>query len=394
MHSDHRLLNRLSRRAFLRSTTSLAALAQLRWAGKAAVLLRQSAFAYIACRQKVDGGDGMLRVFSLHSRRWTAIQRVPTRAPSCVVLSPDQQTLYVANHVDSYKGLPRGTVEAFRIDPSDGCLEPLSKQALSLSATYPRHMALSPDGRLLAVAADGGTIYNLLPVSDGGNLDRPFSIFKQLDRVPHTRFAAKANSRKLLFDTTGNHLFSPGFGNDRLSIFAVVQNPMSRRMQQRAVEIDDLGACALHPDGSMFYVWHKRESSLSCYRYNSAPGEIGEPIQRVSMPTCGNDAASLKALVIHPSGRMLYAAQTAHRRLQAWHISAQDGLLSQSTHIEFASAPGDEMTVASNADSLFVLDCLRGLISRITVDSVTGELGSVEDSVTIDGAQSMAFKTS
>jgi 6-phosphogluconolactonase len=393
MHSDHLVLNRLSRRSFLRSTTSLAALAQLRWVAKATVPPRQCAFAYIACRQKIGGEDGALQVFSVHNGRWAAIQRVPTRAPSCIVLSPDQQTLYVANHVDTYKGLPRGTVEAFRIDPSDGRLELLGKQALSLSATYPSHMALSPNRRLLAVTAGGGTIYNLLPVSENGNLDRPCSIFKQLDCVPHTRFPATANSRKLLFDTAGNHLLSSSFGNDRLSTFAVVQNPMNRRMQQRAVEIDDLGACALHPDGSMFYVWRKRESSLSCYRYNSAAGEIEESIQRVSMPTYGNDA-SHKALAIHPSGRMLYAAQTAHSRLQAWHISAQDGLLSQPAHIEFDSAPGSEMIVASNGDSLFVLDCLRGLISRIAVDSVTGELGSVDDAVTIDGAQSMAFKTS
>jgi 6-phosphogluconolactonase len=393
MHSDHQLLNRLSRRTFLRSTTSLAALAQFRWVAKATVLPKQSTVAYIACRQKIEGRDDALQVFSLHNGRWAAIQRVPTRAPSCVVLSRDQQTLYVANHVDTYKGLPRGTVEAFRIDPSDGHLEPLSKQALSLSATYPRHMALSPDGRLLAVAADGGTIYNLLPVSEGGNLDRPCSIFKQLDCAPHTRFPAKANFGRLLFDTTGDHLLSSGFGNNRLSIFALAQNPMGRRMQQRAVEIDDLGACALHPDGSMLYVWRKRESSLSCYRYNSAAGEIGESMQRVSMPTYSNDAASLKSLAIHPSGRMLYATQSAHGRLQAWHISVQNGLLSQSTHIEFDSAPDGEMIVASNRDSLFVLDPLRGLISRVEVDSVTGELGSMEEGVTIDGAQSMAFKT-
>jgi 6-phosphogluconolactonase len=393
MHSDHRSLNRLSRRVFLRSTASYTALAQLRWMARATVLPRQSTFAYVACGQNSGSQAGSLQVFSLHSRPWTAIQRVPTRVPVYVVLSPDEQTLYVANQVDSHKGLPRGTIEAFRINPSDGRLRLLNRQALSLSATHPRHIALSPDGRLLAVAADGGAIYNLLPVSADGSLNRPCSIFKQSDCALHARLRSKAHPQRLLFDTTGNHLLSSGFGGDCLSTFAVAQSPISRRMRQLAANIDDLGAYALHPDGSIIYVWHKIENSLSCYRYDSASGAVEENVQKVSMSTYYSNAASLKTLAIHPSGRMLYTAETTHSRLQAWHINVQDGLLSPAKHIEFDGTPDNEMIVASKGNSLFVLNCLGGLIHRIAVDSVTGEPGFIEDVIKIHGAQSMAFKT-
>jgi 6-phosphogluconolactonase len=387
MHSDHRLSNKLSRRWFLRSTASLAALAQLR---PAAALIKQNAFAYVACGKRQEKEDS-IRVFSLHRREWTPIQRVPTRAPACLILSPDQQTLYVANQVDTHKGLPHGTVEAFCIDPSYGYLRLLSQQALSLAATCPRHMALSPNGKLLAVAADGGAIYNLLPVLTDGSLDRPCSIFKQLDGVP-SRPRAESHPYNLLFDTTGNHLLSSGFGSDRLSTFAVAHDPMSRRMQRRAAEVNDPGAYELHPDGSILYVWHKIESNLSCYRYDFHAGRVGETIQRISMPGYGSDA--VKALAIHPSGRMLYTAETAaHSYLQAWQIRARDGLLSPAKRIVFDDAPGDEIIVPSNGESLFVLDRLRGLIHRIATDSATGELGFVEDVAQIQGAQSVAIKT-
>src|SRR6202789_2398366 len=223
MHSDHRLSNKLSRRWFLRSTASLAALAQLR---PAAALIKQNAFAYVACGKRQEKEDS-IRIFSLHRREWTPIQRVPTRAPACLILSPDQQTLYVANQVDTHKGLPHGTVEAFCIDPSYGYLRLLSQQALSLAATCPRHMALSPDGRLLAVAADGGAIYNLLPVSTDGSLDRPCSVFKQLGCGPRTRLRTDAHPHRLLFDSTGKHLLSSGFGSGDMSTFVVAQSSMS-----------------------------------------------------------------------------------------------------------------------------------------------------------------------
>ena len=392
MHCDHQLLNGLSRRAFLRSTVSVAALSQLRSVAGSTILLEQNAFAYVACGPAKRGGDGSLQVFSLQGRHWRAIQHVPTRAPACVVLSRDQQTLYVANEVGTHDGLPRGTVEAFRIDPSDSRLRLLGQQALSLAATYPRQMALSPDGGLLAVAADGGAIYNLLPVSTDGSLDRPCSIFKQLGCGPRTRLRTDAHPHRLLFDSTGKHLLSSGFGSDSMSTFVVAQSSVSRRMQQRTVEVDDPGACALHPDGSIFYSLHKSGGSLSCSRYDSASGTVGETIQRISMPTYSSDVA-LKALAIHPSGRMLYTAETTHSRLQAWHIHRQDGLLSRAKHIELDGASGNEMVVASNGESLFILDRLRGLIHRIAVDNVTGEPGFVEQAAMIPGAQSMVFKT-
>ena len=392
MHSDHRLLNGLSRRAFLRSTASVAALAQLHSVANSAILLKRKTFAYVACGQWRGTEDGSLQVFSLHGRHWVATQHVPTRAPACVVLSPDQQTLYVSNHVDSHEELRRGTVEAFRIDPSDGQLSLIGRHALSLAATYPRQMALSPDGKLLAVAADGGAIYNLFPVSTDGSLDRPCSIFKQLDCASHTRVRADARPHRLLFDTTGNHLLSSGFGGGGMSTFVVAQSAVSRRMVQRTVEIDEPGACTLHPDGSIFYVCHKAGSSLSSYRYDRASGTVGETIQRISMSAHGSDVA-LKALAVHPSGRMLYTAGTTHSRLQAWHIHPRDGLLSRAKHIELDGAPGGEMIVPSNGEYLFVLDRLRGLIHRIAVDNVTGEPGFVEEAAMIPGARSMVFKT-
>ncbi len=134
---DRRSAARWTRREFVRGAAGVVALPHLPQTVAASALPQQ--FAYVA------SGQGSIHVFKLSGERWTRIQRVPSPAPACILLSAAQQTLYVANEVDVHEGLPRGTVEAFHIDPFDGRLTLLGRTPLSLSATHPRHMALSPE---------------------------------------------------------------------------------------------------------------------------------------------------------------------------------------------------------------------------------------------------------
>jgi len=149
---------RWTRREFVLGAAGMVALQQLHQS-PAEAELQQSAFAYVA------SGEGSLHVFSLRNGVWSRIQRVPSRAPACILLSPAQRTLYVANDVDVHEGLPRGTVEAFDIDPGNGWLTLLGRQPLSLSATHPRHMACP---RMEAACRSGLRRRSLQPASDCG----------------------------------------------------------------------------------------------------------------------------------------------------------------------------------------------------------------------------------
>src|SRR5258708_7550998 len=144
MQGDGRSCEGWTRREFVRGAAGLVALPYMP--------SQSSHFAYVAA------GEDSLHVFMVEGERWTRIQRVSSLAPTCILLSPTQRVLYVANEVEAHEGLPRGTVEVFHIDPLDGRLTLSSRRPLSLAATRPRHMAVSSDGKMLAVAAYGGGI--------------------------------------------------------------------------------------------------------------------------------------------------------------------------------------------------------------------------------------------
>jgi 6-phosphogluconolactonase len=328
-------------------------------------------FAYVA------SGAGSLHVFQLRGEQWTPIQQLPSRAPACIVLCPGEQTLYVANEVEEHDGLPRGTVEAFHIDPLSGRLTLSSRTPLSLSATRPRHMALSPDGKLLAVAAYGGGVYNLLPVAKDGSLGQPCGIFKDAGCGPKPA-QASAHPHTLIFH--GPQLLATDFGSDRLNVFAVEDGRPGRRIHRSTGEGSGPGACVLHPAGSFLYVWHALEGTLATYRYEA--GILSEPIQRVRW---ANIPEGEQSLALHPSGRTLYTTQPT---LTAWRIDAKSGLLSRQKAL-----PGAATWIAPIGESLFALDAQSDSIAQLPLDPSTGQPQRKATMARVQQPRSLALKT-
>ena len=80
------------------------------------------------------------------------IQVGPSAHPSGFAIDSYRQRLFVANDINEYQGLPAGSVESYAIDPATGQIELRDRRPLSLSATGPKHLAISPAGTHLVVA--------------------------------------------------------------------------------------------------------------------------------------------------------------------------------------------------------------------------------------------------
>ncbi len=201
-------LEKWTRREFVRSAAGVVALPQLM------PQMSPDGFAYVA------SGTDSIHAFRVQREQWTPIQQIACAAPGWIIVTGD--TLFAANDVGMYEQLPRGSITSFRIGP-DGRLALLGRTALSLAATHPRHMAISPDGKLLAVAAYEGGIYNLFSMSADGVLGAPSGIFKD---------TGCAHPHRLLFDNSGKHLIASDVGSNRLSVFGVQDGRLTRLMQR------------------------------------------------------------------------------------------------------------------------------------------------------------------
>jgi 6-phosphogluconolactonase len=318
-----------------------------------------SRFAY------VGSGCDEIHVFQIDGPKWTLKQIVASEAPVSLTIHPNRHVLYAVNQVASHQHLPTGSVETFILSP-DGKLTVLSKTSLSLSATLPRHLALSTDGERAIVAIHGGGAYNLLSLRDGGQRPQVTKILKETGCGPNSPHQLSAHPSMAIFDTTQGRVLTSDTGSDQISVLAV--NDTDITVHQRFPTDAGSGPAnlVLHPKGDILFVANQLNRSLCSYKYDPEHGRISHCIQRIIEDTGG-------PLSINPSGRALYTIGGGQDdTLQVWHIDQATGRLNRLQSWQQYSGRFVAMTAEHNA--LFVVSHTLGGVLRFTADPEVGRL--------------------
>ncbi|QNI35606.1 lactonase family protein [Edaphobacter albus] len=339
---------------------------------------KKASFAYVS---SLEGSDEGIHVYAVHQGRWEKLQMLKSERPVALVLAPNRKTLYAVNEVDQYRGLPVGTVEAFAIHP-DGRLKLLNRQRLALSAIHPRHAAVTPDGRSLVVAVQGGGAYNVLGIEEDGRLGHISGLWKETG-VERAGESLVARPQMVAFDQTGRILSVDG-GTDRLNIFG--RGETSLTTHERANLSVGCGASQVeaHPAGSHLYVI--QSSGISCHGYDTASGKVSQPVQNLSFPAATEGPSTM---AVHPSGNFLYACQQRNG-VAAWSVSKMTGRLRSIGTQAVELGELDAIHVAPDGRSLIALNADRGQAAEIQIDATTGRLKESRIVARVNSPKSLA----
>jgi len=349
-------------------------------------------FAYVGFSSEGQRHTGV-QTFAIRSERWIPVQSVASEHPTALALHPSERFLYAVNEIDSYKGLPSGTVEAYGIDSDSGHLTLLNRQPLSLSGTLPRHLAISPDGGNVVVAVHGGGAYNVLPIDADGTLGRVSGIVKEIGSGPNEEHQDAAHPQMVMFDTTGRHLLGTDMGSDRLNVFTLTDDKLSVRDRSTTQPGSGPRHMALHPSGHLLYVTNHLESSISCYGYDAANGKLQKQLQHAPLPTGNSETKSSGALLIHPSGHFLYAShQGGTDGIAAWRIHSTTGALTPIQLWSEGLRDMHAMTMLSDGAGLLVLSQKGDNVVHLRIDSASGKLGAPVQVAKVSSPISLAVK--
>ena len=334
-------------------------------------------------------GGGSLHVFAIDGQHWRIQQRISSKAPVSLAVHPKGRFLYVVNQVQETGNLPRGSVEAYEINTSDGRLALINRQPLALSAVMPRMLAITSDGRSIVVAVHGGGAYNVLPIKHDGTLGSVQSRFKETGSGPHPQLQTSSHPHTVIVTAEGKTIIASDEGSDRLSVFAIQNDHLVRQQQIQVASGSGPGHLALHESGSNLFVVNSFQNSISSYKLN-ASGDI------VERPVCSVDAElsnTNEALICISD--ILYAAGSS--AINSWKI---DPITGQLSHLQsLACPPIRRLTKTLRGKNLIGVDLANKRLVQIDIvgadfDRQFGRMSHCRPIASVDSPISVATKLS
>ncbi|MDQ2832582.1 MAG: lactonase family protein [Acidobacteriota bacterium] len=267
---------------------------------------------FLACVSSSLSGLGsahQMAVYHVQDGEWRPLNKpITSEAPRSLAIHPAQCVIYVAHDTLEYLGLPRASVSAFALDPSSGALLLLNRVALTLTATCPQHISVSPDGGTLLVSASGGGSYNVFRLAGDGSILPGGYALKQTGCGPHS-LQSSAHPRASVFQKSGLAAFACDFGSDRIDQIDFTGEAPAVTSRASFAPGSGPSHLALHPSGGALVIANHLRPSLQVFTVDPTYSHLGASIQQLPL-----DALSAGPLCFGPSGDDLYATGVSRSR--------------------------------------------------------------------------------
>jgi 6-phosphogluconolactonase len=263
---------------------------------------------FLACIASSLSGNPSLQqieTYKVQGGSWRPLNQAFSCEPvGAFAIHPEGKIIYVAHDTSEYLGLPRASVSALAIDGVSRSLLPLSRKALTLSATHPKHITVSPDGRTLLVSASGGGSYNVFPLASDGSILHEQHALKLTGCGPYA-LQSSAQPRATTF-SSNNTAYACDFGSDRIDHLSFT-NSVPRIASRIALPPGSAPKhLAIHPSAKVLTVVHHLQPALSLITIDPDSEQLGTTRQQVPL-----NVVSAGPIAFTPLGETLYVAGTA-----------------------------------------------------------------------------------
>lgn len=288
----------------------------------------------------VRGQQSQDSIHSLVPTSKAPAHAIVTQCPGVAALAmhPYLPVLYAVSDVLPGQSLPHGHLQAFSLDEHTGRLRSMARVNLSLSATGPRSLAVSPDGASLLVAASTGGLWNAFHLDSTGMPSAVAVARKELGTRSGNPAQASAHPHSVLYLSAGRHSGLPGqisrkriavasdTGSGQFSILQVEQDRIAVHARYSPNAGGRPSHMALAADGEHLLVADAGTPSLALWRLQSSHECAG--LQRIAEQPLGTP---LTALLAHPDQPVAFSVRPmgAGSHVELWRVGGRSLLQSQ-----------------------------------------------------------------
>jgi 6-phosphogluconolactonase len=301
-----------------------------------------------------------------------------TTNPSFLAAHPNHRFLYAVNEVGNYQGQKSGGVSAFAIDQATGKLTFLNEVASG--GADPCYITVDKTGKFVLVANYTGGSVSVFPIQPDGSLGAASAFVQHTGHGtnPQRQEGPHAHSSDLSPDN--RFAIVDDLGLDETLVYKFDSAKGSLTPNDPPFAKAEAGAgprhFALHPNGKFGYVINEMGDTVSVFSFDAAAGVL-RPLQTIStIPkdfTKQNDDAEI---VIHPSGKFLYASNRGHDSIAVYSIDPKKGTL---TLVEYAPTKGQSprnFEIDPTGKLLFAANEKSDNIVIFRIDPQTGRLAA------------------
>jgi 6-phosphogluconolactonase len=286
-----------------------------------------------------------------------AATAVSGKAPSYLAVSPAHDHLYAVDEVD------KDEVAAFKIERATGALHEINR--VPIGGAGAAHIAVDPAGKWIVIAhydSSNVTVHAVRP--DGG-------VGEKSDDKSPGKFAHQA-----VFDASGRFLFVPCLGSNLVAQYELRAGKLVPNKPASVAVAGGPRHMTFDASETHAYVLAELENTITSFDYDKSTGRLSNP-HTVSTLAAGGKKTEAGHIVVHRSGKFLYASNRVDNSLAIFAIEAKTGRLKQEgwqrdlvEHVrDFTIDPTGTFLIAANQNA--------AKLAVFRIDGLTGKLAPV-----------------
>jgi 6-phosphogluconolactonase len=296
--------------------------------------------------------------------------------PTFLAVAPGGRFLYAVSEVDHLGGKNTGAVKAYAVDAATGKLTGLNQQISGGSG--PCHLAVDATGQCLLVANYGGGSLAALPIHADGSLGEATTVLQHAGSSANRSRQAGPHAHFILPSPDNRFALNCDLGLDKVFVYRLNAAAATLTANDPPFASVAAGAGPRHlafsHDGKFAYVINEMGGTITVFRYDAARGAMTEVQTLSSLPKDFSAMNTSAEIVVHPSGKFLYASNRGHDSLALFDVDQASGRLTLAGHQSTLGRTPRHFTVDPSGGWLIAENQASDSVVVFAIEAGTGKL--------------------
>lgn len=296
--------------------------------------------------------------------------------PSYLTLDRARRFLYAVEEDEEFEGEKSGKVSAFKVDPKDGSLRFVNRQASKGGA--PCYITADDAGRFVLVANYLGGNVAVLPVSKGGGLGKAVDVEQHSGSGPNRERQEAPHAHCVLLDPSNRHAYACDLGTDKVMVydFDARRGTLTPNAQASVSLKPGAGPRHLTFDraGRHVYVLNELDSTVTAFARVRGSGALRELKTYPMLPADFKGENTGADIHLTPDGRFLYCSNRGHDSIALFRVDARTGALDAAGHTPTGGKTPRNFAVDPTGRFLLVANQRSDNVVTFRIDPSTGAL--------------------